>query len=466
MSEKLLDRRYLIVEVLSQGGFGVTFLAQDTKRPGNPICVVKQLSPANSQPELLTKTKKLFIQEAEILQKLGEHPRIPRLLAYFEENNEFYIVQEYIVGEILDTELIPDRPFPEVQVIDFLLELLEILSFVHKNYVIHRDIKPGNIIRNKLDRKLVLIDFGAVKQITDKNSQRTIAIGTPAYMPIEQFNGQPNFCSDIYALGMLGIQAITGLDLAPCLCGGLDKDSKGEIIWQPHAEVSDGLAAILTKMVRYNYGDRYQTATEAIQAIQNLTNNHSASTVTNPKKSKNYFSNDVDSTVLNQKRPETYFNNQSASTVVYQKKTKNSLKLVKKILIFSGLTSIVIATIKVGINILTSPTLRLNNQSVIGTLENNNICEDLKVPCQKYLLKGKKGQQVSIAMNSDNFDPSLVLYTPDRKQLEISEDVSPNNWNAKIIADLPLSGTYIVIAKTYTPGESGDYSLQAFTINK
>jgi serine/threonine protein kinase len=450
MSEKLLDRRYLIVEVLSQGGFGVTFLAKDTKLPGNPICVVKQLSPANSQPELLAKAKKLFIQEAEILQKLGEHPQIPRLLAYFEEKKEFYIVQEYIIGEILGEELIPDQPLSEAQVIDFLLELLEILSFVHGNNVIHRDIKPGNVIRNKQNNKLFLIDFGAVKKVTNQVNDRTIAIGTPAYIPIEQLSGQPNFCSDIYAVGMLGIKAITGLRFASYIGGGLDTDAQGEIIWQPHAEVSDGLAAILSKMVRYNYGDRYQTATEVIQALQNLTNNHDAHTVINPKKSKNNFSNDndVDSTVLN------------------QKKTKNSFKLSKKIIFFGGFTSIVIATIKVGVNNLASPTLRLNSQSVIGNLEGKNICENLNVSCQKYLLKGKKYQQVSIEMNSDEFDPSLALYTPDGKQLEVSEDVSPNNWNAKIVADLPVSGNYIVIAKTYTQGESGDYSLQAFTVNK
>jgi serine/threonine protein kinase len=466
MSEKLLDRRYLIVDVLSQGGFGVTFLAKDTKRPGDPICVVKQLSPANSQPELLAKAKKLFIQEAEILQKLGEHPQIPRLLAYFEENNEFYIVQEYIVGEILGEELIPDQPLSEVQVIDFLLELLEILSFVHSNYVIHRDIKPGNIIRNKQNNKLFLIDFGAVKQVTNQVNDRTIAIGTPAYIPIEQLSGQPNFCSDIYAVGMLGIKAITGLRFASYIGGGLDTDTQGEIIWQPHAKVSDGLAAILSKMVRYNYGDRYQTATEVIQALQDLTNNRDAHTVINPKKSNNYSSNNLDSTVLNQKRPEAYSNNHSSSTVVNKKKSKKSFKLIKKILIFSGLTSIVIATIKVGFNNLASPTLRLNSQSLIGTLEDQNICENLNVSCQKYLLKGKKGQQVSIEMNSDEFDPSLALYTPDGKQLQVSEDVSPKNWNAKIIADLPVSGNYIVIAKTYTQGESGNYSLQAFTVNK
>jgi serine/threonine protein kinase len=430
MSEQLLDRRYLILQVLSQGGFGRTFLAKDTKLPGDPICVVKQLSPANSQPELLVKAKKLFIQEAEILHQLGEHPQIPRLLAYFEENGEFYIIQEYIVGETLGTELIPDQPLSEAQVIDFLLELLKILSFVHKNQVIHRDIKPGNIIRNKQNNKLVLIDFGAVKKVTTQAHQETMAIGTPAYSPIEQLNGQPNFCSDIYALGMLGIQAITGINFAPYLGGGLDKDSKGEIIWQPYAKVSDGLAAILTKMVRHNYRDRYLSATKAIQALQNL------------------------------------INNRSASTVINQKKPQNSFKLVKKILLLGGITSIVIATVTVGMNNFLSPTLRLNSKSIIGNLDSKNICKNLNVSCEKYLLKGKQGQQIRIEMNSDDFDPSLILATPDGKQLEVNEDVSLNNWNAKIIADLPVSGNYIVTAKTYTQGESGTYSLQAFTKNK
>jgi serine/threonine protein kinase len=447
MSEQLLDRRYLIVEVLSQGGFGRTFLAKDTKRPGNPICVVKQLYPANSQPELLIKAKKLFIQEAEILHKLGEHPQIPRLLAYFEEDGDFYIVQEYIVGETLVKELIPQQPLAEAQVIEFLLELLEILTFVHDNLVIHRDIKPSNIIRNEQNNKLVLIDFGAVKKVTTKVNDRTIAIGTPAYIPIEQLSGQPNFCSDIYAVGMLGIQAITGINFAPHMGGGLDTDDQGEIIWQPYAEVSNDLAAILAKMVRYDYRDRYQSATEVIQAIQNLTSKRS------------------DNTLISQKNSKNYSNNRSPGTLIKQKKPKSQFKLIKKMLAFSGITLTVIIAIKAYINNLSSPALPLNGQSISSTLESDNICEDLKVACQKYLLPGKSGQQVNIEMNSNNFDPSLVLYTPDGQQLEASEDVSPDNWNSKITVNLPVNGNYIVVAKTYTQGESGNYKLRALSIN-
>jgi serine/threonine protein kinase len=261
-------------------------------------------------------------------------------------------------------------------------------------------------------------------------------------------SGQPNFSSDIYAVGMLGIKAITGLRFAPHMGGGLDIDAQGEIIWQPYAEVSDDLAAILAKMVRYNYRDRYQSATEAIQAIRNLTDNRSVNRV------------------INQKKPENYSSNRSATTLINQKKSKNYFKPIKKILIYGGITLTVITAIKVWINNLASPTLVLNDQSVLGTLDHESICENLKVSCQEYLLKGKSGQQVSIEMNSDDFDPSLVLHTPDGKQLEVSEDVSLDNWNAKIIANLPVSGNYVVTAKTYTQGESGNYSLRAFSVKQ
>ena len=104
-------------------------------------------------------------------------------------------------------------------------QIIQILDFVHTNKVIHRDIKPSNIIRREADNKLVLIYFGAVKRITTEGQQRTIVIGTPAYIPIEQFNGKPNFCSDIYAVGMIGIQALTGIKPQPYVEGGFPHDS-------------------------------------------------------------------------------------------------------------------------------------------------------------------------------------------------------------------------------------------------
>ncbi len=277
MLGKLLDRRYEVTQVLGSGGFGRTYLAQDTRRPGNPTCVVKQLKPLSTDPSFLETARRLFNSEAETLEKLGHHDQIPRLLAYFEEDQEFYLVQEFIEGHTLTQELQPGQRWEEGRVIALLQEVLSILDFVHRHGVIHRDIKPDNLIRRKSDNKLVLVDFGAVKQIrtqfaaTQGRASNTVAVGTPGYMASEQALGQPRPSSDIYALGIIGIQAITGL-----MPVNFQEDlSTGEILWQQLVPVSRGLANSLTKMVRYHFKDRYHSASEALQALQQLNNSYS-----------------------------------------------------------------------------------------------------------------------------------------------------------------------------------------------
>ncbi|MDB9342222.1 serine/threonine protein kinase [Nodularia spumigena CS-586/05] len=274
MIGKLLDNRYQVIQVLAQGGFGQTYIAQDTRRPGNPICVVKHLKPATSDPRVFDTAKRLFNSEAETLENLGHHDQIPRLLAYFDENQEFYLVQEYIAGQTLTEELIPGQPWSESQVMELLQGVLEILEFVHTQGVIHRDIKPDNIIRRACDQKLVLVDFGAVKQLrlpmvsVGVQPSATVAIGTPGYMPTEQGQGKPRPNSDIYSLGIIAIQALTGVPAAE-----LPEDpNTGELLWQHLAPVNYRLAAVLTKMVHYHFKDRYQSATEALQACISTTN--------------------------------------------------------------------------------------------------------------------------------------------------------------------------------------------------
>ncbi|MBG1266277.1 serine/threonine protein kinase [Nostoc sp. WHI] len=273
MIGKLLDNRYQVIRVLAMGGFGQTYIAQDTRRPGNPICVVKHLKPG-TDPRVFDTAKRLFNSEAETLEKLGNHDQIPRLLAYFDENQEFYLVQEYIEGHTLAEELIPGERWSESRVIQLLQEVLEILEFVHRQGVIHRDIKPDNIIRRASDNKLVLVDFGAVKQLRTQmvtvggQPSATVVIGTPGYMPTEQGQGKPRPNSDIYSLGIIAIQALTGL-----LPTQLQEDPEtGEIIWQHSATVNYRLAAVLTKMVHYHFKDRYQNATEALQAYKDAIN--------------------------------------------------------------------------------------------------------------------------------------------------------------------------------------------------
>jgi serine/threonine-protein kinase len=160
----------------------------------------------------------------------------------------------------------------ESDVIKLLIEILEVLEFVHKYKVIHRDIKPDNIRRRHLDNKIFLIDFGAVKEVRTQvvNSQgqitSTVIIGTPGYMPLEQQRGKPQLSSDVYAVGIIAIQALTGL-----LPDKLEEDIKtGEIIWRKYATVSSKLETVLDKMVSYDFRNRYPTGKEALQAVKKL----------------------------------------------------------------------------------------------------------------------------------------------------------------------------------------------------
>jgi eukaryotic-like serine/threonine-protein kinase len=267
----LLDGRYQVVQELGAGGFGQTFLAQDQKIPGNPTCVVKQLKPLYTSPEQLEFARQLFQREAETLAKLGSHDQIPRLLAYFTEGNEFYLVQDYVEGQPLEAELGTGQRWDERQVMHLLQELLPVLVFVHDQGVIHRDLKPANVIRRRQDNKLVLIDFGAIKQIQGNAGAAGTAmtgtrIGTMGYMSPEQGRGKPQVSSDLYALGMMGIQGLTGKTPSQL---AEDPDT-GELIWQNLVTVNPGLAAVLTQMVRYDFRDRYKNAVEVLQAIQPL----------------------------------------------------------------------------------------------------------------------------------------------------------------------------------------------------
>lgn len=275
MLEKTLRGHYQIIKHLGSGGFGETYLAEDLNLPGNPKCVIKFLKPQSSNPFVLETAKRLFDKEAEVLYKLGHHNQIPRLLAHFEEGQEFYLAQEFIDGDDLKHELSQDAQYSEDRVIELLTEVLSILEFVHQQQVVHRDIKPANLIRRKQDGKIVLIDFGAVKEISRLASEAggqtsiTVAIGTPGYMPNEQLSGKPRFSSDIYAVGMLGIQALTGLSPQQ-----LEEDPQtAEIMWRDRlipGACSPYLVSIIDRMVRYDFRQRYQSATEVLQALASL----------------------------------------------------------------------------------------------------------------------------------------------------------------------------------------------------
>ena len=288
MIGKVISGRYQIIQSLGGGGFGQTFLAEDLQLPDHHKCVVKRLQPTSNENFVWEIASRLFESEARVLHKLGNHDRIPRLLAHFAEDHEFYLVQELVEGYDLAHEITsversadgyPVGRMNEAQAIAFLIDVLEILTFVHQQGAIHRDIKPANLMRRRTDGRLVLMDFGAVKQvgpaIAASTIGSTVAIGTDGYMPNEQAIGKPRPCSDLYAVGAIAIQGLTGV--APNL---LSEDLEtGELAWRHspdhaalkyRAQVSDEFAMIIDKLVKYDFRDRYQSAEAVLIDLQKL----------------------------------------------------------------------------------------------------------------------------------------------------------------------------------------------------
>lgn len=272
MNTTLLNNRYQIISELGSGGFGETFLAEDTQMPSRRRCVIKQLKPVTGDPQTYKLVQERFGREAAVLEQLGEkNSQIPKLYAYFEFQGEFYLVQEWISGETLTNKLQKAGQFSDRQVRDLLASLLPVLEFVHSHKILHRDIKPDNIMFRQIDGLPVLIDFGAVKEtmntvVTASGSGvPSIAIGTPGFMPAEQAAGRPVYSSDLYALGMTGIYLLTGK-----MPQELETDSRtGQLLWRNYApQVTPNLALVLDRAVRFNPGDRYYSAQEMLKALQ------------------------------------------------------------------------------------------------------------------------------------------------------------------------------------------------------
>ena len=270
----LVRNRYRVTKSLGQGGFGATFVAIDVSLPGEPICVIKQLRPSNSHEKFLRMARELFEREARTLGKIGNHPQIPRLLDFFEERRNFYLVQEYVSGHTIHQEVKQMGLFKEEKIRDFLIEILPVITYIHSQQVIHRDIKPANILRREQDGKLVLIDFGAVKNYVaqietpegvEQASNTQFAVGTSGYAPPEQLAMRPIFASDIYALGVTCIYLMTGrspkdIEYNP---------STGEMMWQKHVQLSKHMTQVLGKMLEVSVRYRYQSVEEVQRALQN-----------------------------------------------------------------------------------------------------------------------------------------------------------------------------------------------------
>jgi serine/threonine protein kinase len=264
----LLRAHYRIISPLGGGGFGRTFLAEDTHKFNEP-CVVKQLAPKLQGRKALRKATELFEQEAKRLQQLGKYPQIPTLHAHFEEEKYLFLVQELIEGQNLSEELDANGLWNESKIIDFLNDLLPILQTVHEHNVIHRDIKPSNLMRRLDDGKLVLIDFGVAKQVEVMGEPGT-TIGTRGYAPIEQMDkGEAFPGSDLYSLGATCFFLLTNVSPQE-----LWKRHGYSWVdnWQKHVpqNISFGFANILDKLLKYNHQERYQSALVVLEDLNSL----------------------------------------------------------------------------------------------------------------------------------------------------------------------------------------------------
>lgn len=269
VNNQIIGGRYAILRQLGAGGWGKTYLAEDLQRLGSR-CVIKQLINAHHNPDILKKAQELFEREGKALIHMGNHPQIPFLFAYFQENKEFYLIEEYIEGESFAQELNSKGKLDENSVIDFLRDTLGTLKYIHDNGIIHRDLKPDNIMRRQSDQKFILIDFGGVKEVfntkgVNQSSQNVLTqISTMGYTPQEQVNGYPEFNSDIYALGMTAVRALTGLEPRDLQRNGKNKN----VSWKDSGiKVSPRLSNIIDKMIQENSEDRYQQVEDVLSDL-------------------------------------------------------------------------------------------------------------------------------------------------------------------------------------------------------
>lgn len=271
MAPTLLNNRYRVLQTLGSGGFGHTSLAEDTYLPSGRRCVIKQLKPVTHNPQTYELVKERFQREAAVLEELGEgNPQIPRLYAYFSEAGQFYLIQEWIEGDTLTQKVDKSGTLSEQEVKQILISLLPVLDYIHSRRMVHRDIKPDNVIVRQRDGLPVLIDFGAVKEAMHTqvnvpgNLPQSMVIGTPGFMPAEQAAGRPTYASDLYSLGLTAVFLLTGK-----MPQDLQTDDRtGEFLWRQYApNINPNLGMVIDRAIRFNARDRFTTAKEMLDAL-------------------------------------------------------------------------------------------------------------------------------------------------------------------------------------------------------
>ncbi|MDT9192505.1 MAG: serine/threonine-protein kinase [Limnospira sp. PMC 1240.20] len=268
-----LGDRYRGLREIGSGGFGRTYLGIDESETNHPPCAIKQFFPLLTNDAKVS--SRLFRREAQSLQVLN-HPQIPKFLAYFSIDEQQYIIQEFIPGETLEQELAERGVFGESKIRDILNQILPILQYLHARNLIHRDVKPANIIRRQSDKLLFLVDFGASKLHTGTNLAKTgTSIGTAEFVAPEQLRGKAVFASDLYSLGVTCIYLLTNTSPFNLV------DGDNHWVWRDwlgENAVSSQLAEVLDGLISPGLSNRYTSASAALKDLNQ------------PRKAKNVYS--------------------------------------------------------------------------------------------------------------------------------------------------------------------------------
>ncbi|WP_392532417.1 protein kinase [Nostoc sp. C117] len=269
----VLQNRYRIIQILGQGGFGRTYLAEDQRR-FNELCAIKELISSATEALAREKAQELFHREAAILYQI-EHPQVPKFRERFEQDQRLFLVEDYIAGEtyrtLLEQKQAVGQTFTETEVLQLIQSLLPVLEHIHSRGIIHRDISPENIILRDSDAKPVLIDFGVVKELATRlrspdSPMPVSTVGKLGYSPSEQVQtGGAYPSSDLYALAVTGVVLLTGKEPT-------DLFDQNQLTWnwQRWANVNPRFAVVLNRMLNHLPSDRYQSAADVSQALQSL----------------------------------------------------------------------------------------------------------------------------------------------------------------------------------------------------
>ena len=445
MPPTLLNNRYRILRTLGSGSFGETFLAEDTHMPSSRQCAIKKLKLVTDNPEVYQLVQERFAREAAILESLGEgHPQIPKLYAYFSEADRFYLVQEFIEGQTLSNWRKQQQPISENAVKEILINILPVLVYIHSKGIVHRDIKPDNIILRTSDNKPVLIDFGAVRETMGTvinvigTNQSSIIIGTPGFMPSEQAAGRPVYSSDLYSLGLTAIYLLTGKNPQHL---AMDHHT-GEIIWHEQAtQISPSFAAVLDRAIKNHPRERIPSAQSMLEALQS---NSQPIEATIP----------IVQSQENTPLPETNID-QTVAVVQENNQTKNTKNIILASSIIGGLVS---ASLVVGLMLnqkspsnfesrITTETVQFQSGTTDKTMSGTVATGEIK----HYILSSRRGQQFQVQILRGDINISVIA--PDGQK--IGDAINGNKqWQGL----LPMNGDYIVEISS-PQNSTSDYAL-------